>query len=498
MSGLGRAMLGGLRIEEQLPSMTPRDDTSPPPLTRLKSLAHKASAGALCAAVLLAPLHVQAQDAGINLIRDTEIEETLHVDSDPIFRAAGLNPKDVNILLVGDKELNAFTANGQLIAVNTGLIIETATPNELEGVIAHETGHAAGGHNARSGDMERAAMRPFLLSLGLGILAAAAGAPDAGIALIGSSQYFGALGMLTYSRSQEAAADQAAVTYMERAGKSPRGLVQFFERFRYEEVFSEARRFPFFQSHPVSGERIELLRRRAEEQPHYSQVDTPEEQFRHDVMKAKLAAFINPPQQTYIKYSEKDRSFPARYARAIAYYKALETEHALASIDSLIAEYPDNPYLWELKGQVYFEVGKSREAEAAHRRAVELKPGAPLLRINLAQAIIASGDAHRSDEAISELQKALAVEADNAFAWRLMSQAYDAKGEGGQARLATAEERYAVGDLTQARIFALRARQILDRDTPQWRRATDIVLVSNPSKDDLQALARQRGPEAQP
>jgi predicted Zn-dependent protease len=459
-----------------------------------RTLAGLALSATLALGPCLTPSVVQAQEGGgINLIRDTEIEETLHADSDPIFRAAGLVPKDVTLMLVGDKDLNAFTVNGQAIFVNTGLIVETANPNQLEGVIAHETGHAAGGHSARSGDMEKAAMAPFLMTLGLGVLAAAAGAPDAAIALIGSSQYFGVINMLTFSRAQEAAADQAAITYMQRSGKSARGLVDFFENFRYEEVFSEARRFKFFQSHPVSGERIELLRRRAEEQSHYNDVDTAEDQARHDVMKAKLFAFMNPPQQTFIKYTEKDTSYPARYARAIAYYKALETDHAIRDIDALIADYPTNPYLYELKGQVWFEVGKSALAEKAHARSVELKPGAPLLRINLAQAIIAQGDEKRTDEAINHLQKALSVEGDNAFAWRLMSQAYDAKGEPGAARLAAAEERFAVGDMTQARIFALRARQLLTKDTPQWRRATDIVLVSNPSKDDLRMMAGQTG-----
>lgn len=463
-----------------------------PPRLRFARLRGAAFA-ALALNLALAPSLAHAQEGGINLIRDTEIEETLHVDADPILRAAGLVPKDVTLILVGDKDLNAFTVNGQSIFINTGLIVETANPNQLEGVIAHETGHAAGGHSARSGDMNRAAMQPFLITLGLGILAAAAGAPDAGIALIGSSQYFGVINALTFSRAQEAAADQAAITYLERSGKSSRGLVEFFENFRYEEVFSEARRFKFFQSHPVSGDRIELLRRRAEEQPHYSAVDSADDLARHEVMKAKLFAFMNPPQQSFIKYSEKDKSFPARYARAIAYYKALETDRAIKAIDSLLVDYPKNPYLYELKGQAYFEIGQSKLAEDAHRRAVELKPEAPLLLINLAQAIIAQGDAKRSDEAIGELQKALAFEKDNAFAWRLMAQAYDAKGEGGAARLASAEEHFALGDMAQARIFALRARQLLTKDTPSWRRATDIVLVANPSKDDLRALAGPPG-----
>ena len=210
-------------------------------------------------------------------------------------------------------------------------------------------------------------------------------------------------------------------------------------------------------------------------------------------MKAKLKAFTEPPQQTWIDFPQTDRSFPARYARAIAYYRALDTERALKSIDALIADKPDDPYLWELKGQVLFESGRAKEAEGAHRRSVELKPDAPLLRVNLAQAILAQDDGRRADEAIPHLQKAIALEKDNAFAWKLMAEAYDAKGEGGEARLATAEERYAVGDLAQARVFAMRARELLKPGTPEWRRAADIVLVSKPSSDDLKFLAKQTG-----
>jgi predicted Zn-dependent protease len=209
-------------------------------------------------------------------------------------------------------------------------------------------------------------------------------------------------------------------------------------------------------------------------------------------MKAKLFGFIEPPQQTFVTYKENDASFPARYARAIAYYRETETDKAVSLIDGLLRDYPENPYLWELKGQVLFEAGRAAEAEVAHRRSVELKPDAPLLQINLAQAILAQEDGKRADEAIGHLQKALALEKDNSLAWEQMAQAYDAKGAGGDARLAAAEARYAVGDMTQARIFALRARELLRRDTPEWRRATDIVLTSNPTRDDLRAMSTSR------
>ena len=337
--------------------------------------------------------------------------------------------------------------------------------------------------------MQRAGITPMIISAGLGILALAAGIPEAGLALLTSSPYFGALASIGYSREQEARADQAAATYLEKAGMSGRGLVDFFQRFRYEEVFSEVRRFRFFVDHPISAERVELLRRRVETQPHYRAVDSSALLARHEIMKAKLKAFIDAPQTTFTTVSETDTSFPARYARAIAYYRSLETERALKLIDGLIADYPADPYLYELKGQTLFESAHTVQAEAAYAKAVALKPDASLLRVLLAQAILGVDDGRHADAAIPQLKRALVLEQDNPFAWQLLSQAYDAQGQGGAARLAAAEARYAVGDMKEARIFAMRARQVLDRNTPEWRRATDIVLASNPSANDLKLIA---------
>lgn len=451
-----------------------------------RSICRLAIAATLVAGIAAAP--AQAQQ-GMSLIRDTEIEEILHRDADPILRAAGIDTKNVQVLLIGSKELNAFAGPG-VMGVNTGLILESKNPNELQGVIGHEVGHLSAGHSFRSGDMQRAGMVPFLLTMGLGVLAAVAGAPDAAAGLVGSAGYFGTLGYLGYSREQEGRADQAGATLLEKAGLSGKGLADFFDNFRYQEVFDESRRFAYFRSHPLSSERIESLRRRVETLPHYNEVDSPEAMAEHAIMKAKLDGFIN-PQVAIVKYPETDKSYPARYARAISYYQLKEPDKALKMIDALIAEQPENPYLWELKGQVLFEFGRAKEAEAPQRKSVVLKPEAPLLRVNLGQTLIALDDKAKIDEGVVELKKALTQEADNATAWRLLAEAYDKRGDDGLARLATAEYNFNIGDKRQARIFAMRAREMLNKNTPEWRRATDIVLVSAPSKDDLKDLARE-------
>ena len=450
-----------------------------------RSASRMVIAVALATAVAVAPAVASAQ----SLIRDTEVEEILLRDSEPILRAAGIDPKNVDILLIGSKEMNAFAAP-RVMGFNTGLILESDDPNELQGVIAHEVGHLAGGHSARSDDFSRAGMRPFLLTMGLGVLAAIAGAPDAAIGLASSASMFGTIGMLGYSREQESRADQAGATLLDKAGLSGKGLAVFFDNFRYQEVFDEARRFAYFRSHPISSDRIEALRRRVEKQPNYAKVDSPEAVAEHAIMKAKLDAFLN-PQSAIGKYSEKATDYPSRYARTIASYQLKEPDRALKLLDVLLTEQPQNPYLWELKGQILFEFGRVEEAEAPQRRSVVLKPDAPLLRINLGQTLVALDNKERIAEGVAELRKSLTQEEDNAVAWRLLAEAHDKLGQDGLARLATAEYNFNIGDKRQARVFAMRAREMLNKGTPEWRRATDIVLVSEPSREDLRGLARE-------
>jgi predicted Zn-dependent protease len=207
-------------------------------------------------------------------------------------------------------------------------------------------------------------------------------------------------------------------------------------------------------------------------------------------MKAKLDGFLN-PQVAITKYDEKATDYPSRYARAIAYYQLKEPDRAIKLIDALLVEQPANPYLWELKGQILFEFGHTAEAEGPQRKSVELKPEAPLLRVNLAQTLIALNDDAKVAEGVGELRRALTQEEDNAVAWRMLAEAYDKQGKDGLARLATAEYNFNVGDMRQARVFAMRAREKLDKGTPEWRRATDIVLVAEPTRDDLKELARE-------
>jgi predicted Zn-dependent protease len=452
---------------------------------------------ALVGPTLIPPPARAQQPAGIPIIRDTELEEVIHKEAEPMWRAAGLNPDNVKIILVGDPDINAFTAGGQTIFINTGLIQATKNPNQLIGVLAHETGHITGGHVARD-SMYKPALATYLLTMGLGLLAAVAGAPDAGAALMYSSDYFATLTALTYSRTQEASADQAAAGFLEKAHISGRGLVDFFDYFRYQEAFSDARKYRFFMDHPLTEERITALQAKVEKSPYFNTVDGPKALAEHAILVAKLKAFMDPWQKTLADFKETDTSFPARYARAIGYYKATDPDRAVKLTDALIADYPNDPetpYLYELKGQILFESGKSKEAAESLSKAVAQKPNAPLLQIMLGQELLAQAeqDKSKADEAIVHLQKALQYENDNAEAYFMLAQAWAAKGDEGRARLNSAEQNFYLGQMKEARGFAMRARESLPKGSPDYTKATDIVLASQPTPQELRQMSQQQG-----
>jgi predicted Zn-dependent protease len=453
---------------------------------RVGAIAAGLASGSILILALLAPASASAQ----SMIRDTEVEGMIHDWSAPTLTAMGLNPEEIEILLVNDPSLNAFATRGRIMGLNTGLILQTGTPNELLGVIAHEAGHIKNRHLLRDG-AQNAGMQPFLMTMALGALAAIAGEPGAGAMLMANSQYFGTLSALRYMQSQEGEADISGARALEAAGESGRGLVDFFENFRSQEVFSDARRYPYFRSHPLSGQRIEALRRPVEAASNYGRTDSPERLAEHAIMIAKIHAFMDPPTTTLRTYRESDVSYPARYARAIAWYRDGQTERAIAAVDALLTEQPENPYLWELRGQILFEEGRPADAIESHQKAVTLKPDAPLLRINLAHALIETNDPARLDRAVDELKRASAREPENTMAWRLLSQAYATQGKEGEARLATAEAYFAAGNVEQATQFALRARPMLDRSSMEWRRAMDIVLASGATAQDVEDLDRR-------
>ena len=446
--------------------------------------------GALVAALTAAAAMTASAQS---LIRDAEIETTLRNWTDPILEVAGLDPDDVGLYIINDPDLNAFVANGQRIHLHTGLLIAADTPGQIKGVIAHETCHIACGHSISRSRAADVASRPALVSIGLGVLAMAAGAGDAGAALIASSQQFAALNFFVHTRAEEATADAAAVSYLAQLGQSPSGIVDFFDKYRVQEVLSESRRYPYFRSHPLASDRIRTTRALAEDTGLMDVEPDPQTVREFELMQAKLIGFLEPLARVYQKYPRTDESEPARYARAIAAMQSSDMTSALSEIDSLLEEFPENPYYWELKGQALFEMGRAAESVEPHAKSLEYLPGHPLLLINYGRSLIAraeQGDLEAGEEA---LRDALIREPDNSFAWNQLAAALEKQGRRAEAELATAESAYHIGDYQRAHIFARRAIEDLEDGTSEARRANDIRNVTDPALPENQDYWRRRG-----
>ena len=346
----------------------------------------------LCACALLCLSGRQADAAP--LIRDAEIEHTLHTYADPIFRANGLKPSAIKLFIVNEDTLNAFVAGGANMFINTGLIIASPTPDMLLGVMAHETGHIAGGHLARGGEKLKNAELGTIFTYVLGAAAAAAtGKPEAAAAVISGGQTSVARNFFAYTRSHEEAADQSAVNALDKLGISASGMVKVFELLRRHEREKIGRPDPYMLTHPLTSLRIEHIRNHVEQSSIPEGAYPKEYDILHQRMVAKLYGFLQAPEKTFFRYPQSDKSVPARIARAIAYYKMPDVTRAVTEMDSLIAESPNDPFFHELKGQILFENNHPKEALASYRRAVELLPNSPLILVDLARVELAQQDA---------------------------------------------------------------------------------------------------------
>lgn len=414
------------------------------------------------------------EGSGVSLLRDTEIEGDIHTMMTPIWKVAGLDPDALHVYLVSDQSINSFVAGGQNIFINSGLLLRADTPNQLIGVLAHETGHIAGGHIYKGAEAMRNASIEEIIAMMAGVAATvAARGSGGGGALLGAAGV-GQRAYLGFSVTQEATADHAAMNYLDTTHQSAAGLLQFFEKLQSQELLLGEHEDPYLMDHPLTQERIDYVREHVDRSPYSKTPDPPAYVVMMDRMKVKVAAFTQPPSTTLGQYSEKDRSLPARYARAIAYYRIPDLDKALPAVDALIRDYPRDPYFRELKGQMLFENGRVADAVRPYEDAMRLAPAAPLLRIELAQVYIENNDPARNKLAIAYLSDALRNEDKDVEAWHMLATAYGRDNQIGMAALSLAEEGLAGDNKTNAVQQARRAEKLLPKGSAAYARAQQI------------------------
>lgn len=413
-----------------------------------------------------------------SILRDSETELLFHQLSEPLIEAAGLDPKSVKVVLVNDPDINAFVSQGQVVYIHSGLLTQADNANQLQGVIAHELGHVAGGHAISIGQGVKQATGISILSLVLAAAAIAAGAGEAGMGIMAAGQQAALGTFLAFSRAQESTADIAGASYLSKAGISGKGSIEFFKKLQNQEyrlaIYSKD---SYDRTHPLSSERVATLTEIYQNDPAWNRKTDPALEARFQRVKAKLIGYVT-PQEAIKDYPESDKSVPAHYARAYAYHLGAYPDKANAEADALLATAPDDPFFLELKGQILLEGGHPDEAIAPLRRAVAGAPDMPMIAVMLGHALIASENLKNFAEAKQVLKTAVNRDNDNPFAWYQLGVVYDREGDVPRAALATAERSNLEGNDKLALTSARTAMAGLPQGTPDYLRAQDIAMVS--------------------
>ena len=417
--------------------------------------------------------------AAQSILRDSETEKLFHDMSKPLVEAAQLDPKNVKVVLINDPEINAFVSSGQVVYIHSGLLTQADNANQVQGVIAHELGHIAGGHVIRSGEGAKQATGISLLSLVLGGIAMAAGAGDAAMGAMMLGQSMAMNSFMAFTRSQETSADLAGASYLSKAGISGQGSIQFFKKLQNQEYrLAVYATDSYNRTHPLSSERVATLTNLYQKDPAWTRPTDPAIEARFQRVRAKLIGFVSDKEAVIRTYPPSNTSVPARYARAYAYHRMGDRDAALKEADALLTGAPQDPFYLELKGQILLESGRPAEALEPLREAVRKAPDQPMIQAMLGHALLATEKNDNLPEAERVLRASIGRDNEQPFAWYQLGMIYSAKGDLPRAALATAERYNLQGEAKLALVSAERALQGIPQGTPDFLRAQDIAMVS--------------------
>ncbi len=394
--------------------------------------------------------------AEISIISDEETELYLQSIVRPIFQAAGVPYNRNKIFVIENNSLNAFVSDGNYLFIHSETLLKAQSSDELRGVIAHEAGHIQGGHILRQ-KLQMQEMRYVSLAslVVAGALGAASGRGDVAAAVALGSHSSLINQSLTYRVQEERSADEAAVSLLKKLHHSPKGLLAFMKKIQIQNKLQGINENSYFNTHPLSGERIAFLEQASKQSPYPSSAKGDIALKR---VQAKLFAFIKSPAQTVLKYPSSDKSIEARYARAIASFKKMNFAQAQTLTDSLINDEPHNPHFHELKGQILIEQGKVAEAKKEFSQACRMMPESVYFKINEAQALLElTPSPQELKSVIRHLQQSL-VTRPTAMGWLLLSKAYNLNQQNAEAQYAAARYSFTTGDYSLAQKQAENAK----------------------------------------
>ena len=322
--------------------------------------------------------------AQVAQLDDPQLKDFVETSVYRLSETSQLQDRRLEFVLLNSPQINAFAAPGGIIGVNGGLFLYAMSEAEYASVMAHELAHLSQRHFARGVEAQSRMQLPLMAAMLGGIVAAAAGAGDAGMAAIFSAQAAAIQEQRRFSRQNEQEADRIGLVNLERAGYNPHAMPSMFERllrqYRYDGKPPE-----FLLTHPLSESRIADTRNRAEQLPSRGVNDT----LRYQLMRARVQlTYEETPgvaaKRFRVMLDDNPQLDAARYGLAISQMKAGQLTQAVQSLAPLLQKNPDD--LTYNLAQIELDIAQNKldAAERRHKLMNELYPGSyPLKQMQI-------------------------------------------------------------------------------------------------------------------
>ncbi|MEP9316857.1 M48 family metalloprotease [Pseudomonas sp. LABIM340] len=383
----------------------------------------------------------------VDTLNDPQLKDYVESSVYRLAESSELQDHRLAFILIRDKQINAFAAPGGVVGVNGGLFIYAQTEGEYIAVLAHELGHLSQRHFARGIEAQQRMQIPVMAAMLAGIIAAAAGAGDAGIAAIAGTQAAAIQNQLRFSRQNEQEADRVGVATMVRAGYDPRSMPNMFERlarqYRYEGKPPE-----FLLTHPVTESRIADTRNRAEQYPKGGKEDS----LRYELMRARVQQmFEDTPgmasKQFRAQLDEDPKNDAARYGLALSQTKIGQLNEARSNLQQLLAKAPNDISYNLAMSDLDITANKLPDAQARVQKMLGQYPDSyPLIQAN-ADLMMKTNRAADAEKTLFKLSQRRPLDPD---VWNRLADACTLSGNAIGVYQARAEYYALTGDYKQA------------------------------------------------
>ena len=355
-----------------------------------------------------------------SFISDTQTEDLFNKWLQDIFNHIGLQSYKPRIHIMVSPQMNAAATTGGEMMITTGLIAKASSGLQVYGILCHEAGHIKKGHVSQMDHQQRSALGPAIVAVILGGLATAAGgSPEALAAGAAAGQDIFVRQLMKGMQGFEIEADFLALDVLRKKNYSAKGLSDFFtnRESKISKIFKSE--YAAYNTHPMSEERVSNFNR------HISQHDRMTVPFPDEVAFKLL-------QEKYQGYFSEQLSLPlipTTMTQAAKTFRNGDYEHSLQLIQQALLSSPSNPYLLEMKAQIYAESGRLTQAIQTLNQIPQSQQGknVKLQKIHYfleSQTLSAPGDI---EQMLQQLKSMTMDERSDSFTWYLLAKVYALK-----------------------------------------------------------------------